>query len=191
MVMQGFQRNTSSHCSTLDWAKYNDTAFPSKLVSDESQLCNYGQTWFGGFITLVEEAIHDCRIHCFGGRSNLTFTHYGGPQEKWKVAHLHQFLKIKCNHNEGSISFAIYEKGLGYGSWTQSILIFGRIFQLFQIPITPKDQYKTTFKWDIFLWLVMPFKSKNVPPTCQWVISMALKEYLGMFMKFFGWFYHL
>jgi hypothetical protein len=46
----------------------------------------------------------------------LTFTHYGGPQEKWKVAHLHQFLEIKRNHKEGFMSFAIYERGLGYGS---------------------------------------------------------------------------
>ncbi len=56
-----------------------------------------------------------------------------------------------------------------------------------QIMIAPKDQYKTTFitKWGIFVWLIMPFGLKNVPPTSHWAINMVFKEYLGVFMKLF------
>ncbi len=56
-----------------------------------------------------------------------------------------------------------------------------------QIMIALEDQYKTTFitKWGIFVWLIMPFELKNTPPTYQRAISMAFKEYLGVFMKLF------
>jgi hypothetical protein len=53
--------------------------------------------------------------------------------------------------------------------------------------ITSKDRYKTTFiiEWGIFMWLVMPFELKNGPPTYQQVVSMAFKQYFGVFMKLF------
>ncbi len=31
----------------------------------------------------------------------------------------------------------------------------------------------------------MPFRLENAPPTYQWALSMAFKEYLGVFMKLF------
>ncbi len=109
MVLQGFQRNTSSHCSTLDWAKFNDIAFPSKLVLDESQLCSYGQTRFG--------QIFYCRIHCSNGIINLMFTPIMVVPKKNGKLHMYiNFWKLKCNHKEGSTSFAIHGRGLGYGS---------------------------------------------------------------------------
>jgi hypothetical protein len=37
----------------------------------------------------------------------------------------------------------------------------------------------------VFVWLVMPFGLKNVPPTYQRVVNMAFKEYLGVFVKLF------
>jgi hypothetical protein len=37
------QRNTSPHCSTLDKIGYNNIAFSSKLVSNESQLWSCGE----------------------------------------------------------------------------------------------------------------------------------------------------
>jgi hypothetical protein len=38
-----------------------------------------------------------------------------------------------------------------------------------QIMIAPKSKYKTTFiiNWGVFVWVVMPFGLKNVPPTYQ------------------------
>jgi hypothetical protein len=53
--------------------------------------------------------------------------------------------------------------------------------------ITPKDKYKIAFitEWGAFMWLVMPFRLKNVPPTYQQVVNMVCKEYLGVFMKLF------
>jgi len=38
-----------------------------------------------------------------------------------------------------------------------------------QIMIMLKDRYKTTFiiDWGTFVWIVMPFGLKNVPPTYQ------------------------
>jgi hypothetical protein len=38
-----------------------------------------------------------------------------------------------------------------------------------QIMIAPKNKYKTTFiiNWGVFVWVVMPFGLKNVPPTYQ------------------------
>jgi hypothetical protein len=55
----------------LDWIGHNDIAFPLKLVSNESQLCSYGQTGF--------RQAFDYKIHCSSGRINLAFTHCGGP----------------------------------------------------------------------------------------------------------------
>ncbi len=108
IFLPGSQRNTSSHCSTLDWTRYNNTTFPLELVLDESQLCRCGQTWFGQTL--------DYKFHCSNGRSNLAFAHCGGPQEKWKAMHLRWFQKIKCNQKNISISSTIYRGGLGYGS---------------------------------------------------------------------------
>jgi hypothetical protein len=53
--------------------------------------------------------------------------------------------------------------------------------------ITLEDRYKTTFiiKWDIFVWLIMPFMLKNMPPTYQQTINKAFKEYLVVFIKCF------
>ncbi len=108
MVPQGSQRNTSLYCSTLDWIKYNNTAFPLEPISDESQLCRCGQIGFG--------QTFDYKFHCFSGRNNLAFAHCGGPKEKWKAVHLHQFQEIKCNCKKRSILSAIYGGGFGYGS---------------------------------------------------------------------------
>jgi hypothetical protein len=96
-----------------------------------------------------------------------------------KNGNLHIFVDFK------RLNVTIYKGGLWYGSWTQSICIFGLIFH--QIMITLEDKYKTTLitKWGIFVWLIMPFELKNAPTTYQWVISMAFKEYLGVFMKLF------
>jgi hypothetical protein len=50
-----------------------------------------------------------------------------------------------------------------------------------------KDRYKTIFiiDWAVFVWVVMPFALKNVPPTYQWAVSTTFKAYLGVFMKLF------
>jgi hypothetical protein len=69
------QRNTSPHCSTLNKTGYNDIAFSSKLVSNESQLCSCGET--------RSEQAFNYRSHCSDKKNNLAFTHCGGPQEKW------------------------------------------------------------------------------------------------------------
>ncbi len=55
------------------------------------------------------------------------------------------------------------------------------------IVIALEDRYKTTFitKWGAFMWLIMPFRLKNLPLTYQQVVNMAFKEYFGMFMKLF------
>ncbi len=37
--------------------------------------------------------------------------------------------------------------------------------------------------WEIFLWLVMALGLKNIPPTCQWIVSLTFQEYLRVFMK--------
>jgi hypothetical protein len=53
--------------------------------------------------------------------------------------------------------------------------------------IAPKDKYKATFitNWGVFIWVVMPFGFKNVPPTYQWPVSITFKDYLTVFMKLF------
>ncbi len=62
-----------------------------------------------------------------------------------------------------------------------------KFFGYHHIMITSKDRYKTTFiiKWGAFMWLDMPFELKNLPPTYQQIVSMAFKEYFGMFTKLF------
>jgi hypothetical protein len=51
--------------------------------------------------------------------------------------------------------------------------------------ITFENRYKITFitDWGTFVWVVMPFGLKNVPPIYQQAGSMVFKDYLGMFMK--------
>jgi hypothetical protein len=53
--------------------------------------------------------------------------------------------------------------------------------------ITPKEKYKITFitNYGAFIWLIMLFGLKNVPPTYQRVVNLAFQEYLGVFMKLF------
>jgi hypothetical protein len=43
-----------------------------------------------------------------------------------------------------------------------------------QIMIALEDWYKTT-EWGAFMWLVMPFGLKNMPPTYKQTINMAFK----------------
>jgi hypothetical protein len=44
---------------------------------------------------------------------------------------------------------------------------FDGFFDYHQIKIAPKDKYKTAFitDWGAFVWVMMPFGLKNVPPT--------------------------
>ncbi len=60
-------------------------------------------------------------------------------------------------------------------------------FGYHQIMIVPKDMYKIAFiiDWGTFVWVILPFGFKDVPPTYQWAMNMAFKDYLGMFMKLF------
>ncbi len=36
-----------------------------------------------------------------------------------------------------------------------------------------------------FIWVVVPFGLKNAPPTYQWTVNIAFKDYFRMFMKLF------
>jgi hypothetical protein len=49
------------------------------------------------------------------------------------------------------------------------------------------EDYKTAFitDWGIFVWVVMPFGFKNVPPIYQRTMRTTFKNYLGVFMKLF------
>ncbi len=49
-----------------------------------------------------------------------------------------------------------------------------------QTMIALKDQYKIAFitKWGAFIWLVMPFRLKNMPPTYQRAVSLVLRNIL-------------
>ncbi len=38
----------------------------------------------------------------------MVITHSTSTQEKWKTKNLYRFLKIKCNHKEGSKLITIY-----------------------------------------------------------------------------------
>lgn len=53
--------------------------------------------------------------------------------------------------------------------------------------IALKNRYKTMSIMDqeTFVWLVMALGLKNVPPTCQWIVSLTFQEYLRIFMKLF------
>jgi hypothetical protein len=53
--------------------------------------------------------------------------------------------------------------------------------------IASEDRYNIAFitNWGVFVWVVMPFGLKNVPPTYQWVVNTTFKGYLGVFMKLF------
>jgi len=137
MVLQGSQRNTSLHCSTSNRTRYNNTTFPLKQVSDESQLCRCGQTGFGQTL--------DYKFHYSSGRSNLTFAHCGGPQEKWKIAHLRQFQEIKYNCKKNPYPLPFMEEVLDVVAKHKIYSFLDKFFSDHQIMITLKDKYKTTF----------------------------------------------
>jgi len=56
-----------------------------------------------------------------------------------------------------------------------------------QIQVDPEDCYKTTFitNQGTFVWVVMSFGLKNVPPTYQIVVNKTFKDYLDDFIKLF------
>jgi hypothetical protein len=50
------------------------------------------------------------------------------------------------------------------------VYLFLDVFSSYhQITITPENKYKTSFiiDWGTFVWIIMPFKLKNVPPIYQ------------------------
>jgi hypothetical protein len=51
-------------------------------------------------------------------------------------------------------------------------------FNYHQIMIAPEYRYKTTFitYWGTFIWGIMLFEFKNVPPTYQWALSMGFMD---------------
>jgi hypothetical protein len=53
--------------------------------------------------------------------------------------------------------------------------------------IALENRYNIAFitYYGTFVWVVMPFGLKNVPPTYQWVVITTFKDYVGMFMKLF------
>ncbi len=53
--------------------------------------------------------------------------------------------------------------------------------------IALEDRYKIVFITDrgTFVWVVMPFGLKNLPPTYQRVVHITFKDYFGVFMKLF------
>jgi hypothetical protein len=61
------------------------------------------------------------------------------------------------------------------------------VFYYHWIMIAHKDRYKIVFiiDWGTFVWVVMPFGLKNVPPTYQRMVSITFKDYFGVFMKLF------
>jgi hypothetical protein len=53
--------------------------------------------------------------------------------------------------------------------------------------IASEDRYNIAFitNWGVFVWVVMPFGLKNVPPTYQQMVNTNFNDYLGVFMKLF------
>jgi hypothetical protein len=53
--------------------------------------------------------------------------------------------------------------------------------------ITFENMFKITFiiNRGTFVWVVMPFGFKNVPPSYQRVVSITFNDYLKMFIKLF------
>ncbi len=98
------------------------------------------------------------------------------------------FSQTECCQKERPIPLTFHLKGPWHGckSWDVFFLRW-----LFKLPLdydnSLKEQYKTTFitNQGAFVWVIMPFGLKNAPPSYQRIVSMAFKEYLGIFMKLF------
>jgi hypothetical protein len=72
-------------------------------------------------------------------------------------------------------------------AWHEVYSFFDGFFDYHQIMITPKNKYKIAFiiNWGSFVWVVMSFGLKNVPPTYQWAVITSFNDYLRVFMKLF------
>jgi hypothetical protein len=115
----------------------------------------------------------------------LVFAHCGCPKKNGK-------LRICVNFKRPNVAM---KKDPYLMSFTQEVLdmvvghkvysFLDRFSDYHHIMITLEVWYKTTFitKWGVFIWLVMPFGLKNMPPTYQWIVSLACNKYLGVFMK--------
>jgi hypothetical protein len=107
-----------------------------------------------GFITLVEEATW------------LSFSMVV-PNKNGKLHICVDFQKLNATTKEDSYLLTFMKEVLDMVVGHEVYSFWDGFSSSHQIMIAPKDQYKTTFitKWGIFVWLIMPFGLKNVPPT--------------------------
>ncbi len=97
----------------------------------------------------------------------MALSHHGGTEKEQEAPNLHGFPKIERCHEKGSLSFIFYGGNIGHGGRTCSFL--DGFLSYHQITIAPEDKYKTAFitYWGTFVWIIMLFGLKNVPPTYQ------------------------
>jgi hypothetical protein len=94
-------------------------------------------------------------------------------KKKWEASNLRGFPKIKRYHKKKSLSFM--EEILYMVARHKVYLFLDGFLGYHQIMIASKDKYKIAFiiDWGTFVWIVMPFELKNVPPTYQRPMCMA------------------
>jgi len=99
---------------------------------------------------------------------------------------LHGFPKIECFHKKDPYPLPFMEEVLDMVAWHE-VYLFLDGFSCYHITITLENRYKIAFITDLgtFIWIIMLFGLKNVPPTYQWIVNATFREYLGMFMKLF------
>jgi len=177
--VQGSTRHSISFNVAPNWTWYQYACITSSRVSDESKLCCGREIGFGQAVSY--------EIHRSNERGNLAFSHYGGTKKEQEASNLRGFPKIACFHKNDPYLLPFMEEVLDMVARHEVYLFLYGFLGYHHITITLEDMYKTAFITDsgMFVWIVMPFGLKNVPPTYQWTMSTTFREYLGMFMKLF------
>ncbi len=100
---------------------------------------------------------------------------------------MHGFPKFECFRKKDPYILPFMEEVLDMVVGHEVYSFLDGFLGYHHITITMEDKYKIFFIINsrTFIWIVMPFGLKNVPPTYQWTMNMAFCEYLGVFMKLF------
>jgi hypothetical protein len=106
--------------------------------------------------------------------------------KKNKICHV-DFRKLNATTKNDMYPLSCIKEVLNMVTWHQMYSFINGSFGYHQTKITSKDRHKTTFITNLgtFVWFVMRFGFKNVPPTYQWVVSLGFQEYMGVFMNYF------
>jgi len=122
MGIQRFERDSTKVGTTHNWVGHYYTIGPLNQVQIKSKLCYNSQTRFK---QVINNWIYSICRRCY-----LVVTRSNSTQEKWQIDNLYRFLKIQCNHKEGSIPITFHIWNVEHSSRVWGIYFFIWVFMI-------------------------------------------------------------